>query len=206
MIISILNPKGGAGKTTIATNLATALCARAETLLVDTDPLCAAERWREASEIERPLELIGVKYPKPLLGIQRTARKYGYTVIDGTATAENMLATSIKISDVVIVPVQPSYFDVWGTRPAVEVIKTRQTVAEYPHAFMLLNGAKKNTILTADVQDELEEVGLPVFNTVIHRRQAYANMVKTGGTVFDTYDYDAIEEINSLATELLERV
>jgi chromosome partitioning protein len=60
MIISILNPKGGCGKTTISTNLARALHERgSSTLIVDSDPQGSARDWHAASD-NNPLALIAL--------------------------------------------------------------------------------------------------------------------------------------------------
>ena len=115
-IISVLNPKGGCGKTTISTNLARALHDRGQSvLIVGSDPQGSARDWHAASE-DNPLELVALDRPNNVKTLRSMAANYDYVVIDGAAKLEDMIAVAIKVSDFILIPVQPSPYDIQGKR------------------------------------------------------------------------------------------
>jgi len=98
-ILSVLNPKGGSGKTTISTNLARSLHERGHSvLIVDSDPQGSARDWHAASE-DNPIELVALDRPNNVKTLTSMAANYDYVVIDGAAKLEDMIAACIKVSD-----------------------------------------------------------------------------------------------------------
>ena len=89
-IISVLNPKGGCGKTTISTNLARALHDRGQSvLIVDSDPQGSARDWHAANE-DNPIELVALDRPNNVKTLRRMAANYDCVVIDGAAKLEDI--------------------------------------------------------------------------------------------------------------------
>ena len=82
-IISVLNPKGGSGKTTISTNLGHSV------LIVDSDPQGSAHDWHAASE-DNPIELVALDRPNNVKTLASMAANYDHVVIDGAAKLEDM--------------------------------------------------------------------------------------------------------------------
>ena len=100
--------KGGCGKTTINTNLARALHDRGHSILiVDSDPQGSARDWHAANE-DNPVELVVLDRPNNVKTLASMAAHYDYLVIDGAAKLEDMIAAASKVSDFVLIPVQPS--------------------------------------------------------------------------------------------------
>ncbi len=108
-VISVLNQKGGAGKTTIATHLATALRLAGHTvLLVDSDPQGSARDWAAVRE-DHPLSVVGMDRPT----IERDLKSIApvdFVIIDGAPPqAADLAVSAIKASDFALIPpVQPS--------------------------------------------------------------------------------------------------
>src|SRR4051812_19183625 len=115
-IISLLNPKGGSGKTTLSTQIARAFHERgAKVLLVDSDPQGSASDWHAARE-DNPVPLLAYGRPENMKALPGVAAPYQYVFIDRAAKLEGMIAAALKVSDVVLIPVQPSPYDIWGSR------------------------------------------------------------------------------------------
>lgn len=202
-VIAILNQKGGAGKTTIATHLARELQRRGSAVtLVDSDPQGSARDWSAVDE-EQPLMTVGID--RPTLG--RDVRKLAgqYVVIDGAPQAQELAASALTAADIALIPVQPSPYDVWATADLVELVKQRQVLTEGKlRAYFIVSRAISGTRLGGDIREALEGYGLPVLETVIHQRQAYPRTAARGTTVMDDgRDREAASEIASLADEVL---
>ena len=202
-VIAILNPKGGSGKTTLATNLSRALHdSGKKVLLVDTDPQGSARDWHAVNG-DNPLPLVALDRPNTLKTVDSMAGAYDCLVIDGAAKLESMLAAAIKVSDLVLVPVQPSPYDIWATSDLVEVIQARQEIMEgRPQAAFVITRKIRGTRLGSDVRSALDEYELPVLATETVQRQVYPRSAAAGKTVFDESDGKAREEIEGMAREI----
>ena len=130
MILSILNPKGGSGKTTLSVNLARALLERGRSvLLVDTDPQGSARDWL-AAEPDNPVDLIALDRANGIRTVTTFATGYDVAVLDGAAKLADLIPAVIRVSDYVLIPVQPSPYDVWAVSELVDLITARRQVTE----------------------------------------------------------------------------
>ncbi|KNG91799.1 ParA family partition ATPase [Pseudaestuariivita atlantica] len=203
-IISVLNPKGGCGKTTISTNLARALHDRgASVLIVDSDPPGSARDWHAANE-DNPIELVVLDRPNNVKTLASMAANYDYVVINGAAKLEDMIAAAIKVSDFILIPVQPAPYDIWAASDLVDFIKARQEVTDgVPLAGFVVSRVVEGTRLGGDVRAALDEYALPVFDTTITQRQVYPQTASEGLTVFDADNVKAKAETTALIDEIL---
>lgn len=204
-VIAVLNQKGGSGKTTIAINLAHALkLAGSNVLLVDSDPQGSARDWNEANQ-GHVLPVVGLDRETLPTDLAAIAGGYDYVVIDGAPQIAKLAAAAIKCADLVLIPVQPSPFDIWATADLVELIKTRQAITEgKPQAAFVISRAIKHTKLSQEVNEALEGYELPILEQGTSQRVIYPTAASTGQTVFSEQGNPAIEEIEALAQEVLE--
>ncbi len=203
-VIAILNQKGGSGKTTIATHLARGLQLEGHSvLLVDSDQQGSARDWRAVDE-DNPVPVIGLDRPTLDKDLKNVSDK-DFVIIDGSPQATNLALSAIKASDFVLIPVQPSPYDVWATNDLVDLVNQRieMTDGKLKVAF-LVSRAIQNTNIGKEVVTVLEDYGFPVFNTKIIQRVSYPNSASLGKTVFDTEsaNSNAVQEITALVKEV----
>ena len=204
LVISLLNQKGGSGKTTIATNLACGLKKKGyKTLLVDSDPQGSARDWNECNEASL-IPVIGLDRETLPKDLSAVSDHYDIVIIDGAPQIQQLSAAAVKASDIILIPVHPSPYDIWAASDLVDLIKTRQSLTEgMPKAAFIVSRAIKNTNLSKDVSDALTSYGLPIFTSRTSQRVAYPASAAEGKTVYEhKKDIDAQKGIESLISEL----
>ena len=203
--IALLNQKGGSGKTTISTNLAHALKLDGlNVLLVDADPQGNARDWNEANDGEL-LPVVGLDretLPKDLSAI---ATGYDWIVIDGAPQVARLSAAAVKAADIILIPVQPSPYDIWACADLVDIIKARQDVTDgQPYAGFVISRSIKNTRLSSEVTKALKDYELPILKSGTTQRVAYPTTASEGRTVMGSSDDKADREISALKREVLQ--
>jgi len=206
-IISILNPKGGCGKTTLSIQLARSLQILGySVLLVDSDPQGSARDWHAVAE-HNPIPLVALDRPNNFKTLPGIASGYDFVIIDGAAKLTDLIAAAIKVSDAVLIPVQPSPYDIWAASDLVELILTRQQLTNgTPRAAFIISRAIRATRLEREVSSALAEYALPVLSSTIIQRQIYPQTSTTGQTVFDSDNHQAVAEISALTSNLLDLI
>ena len=206
-IIAILNSKGGTGKTTLATNLAGSLHRKGfNVLIVDSDPQGTARDWHNAQPEDADLPaVVGIDRPTIHKDVPRIAKPYDFVLIDGAAKLEDMSASALRAADTILIPVQPSGYDLWAVADLVGLIRARQQVTNgKPLAAFVVSRQIIGTHLAQEINDAVEEFDLPVFEARTTQRVAYTEAGQSGLTVLDLEpDGKASKEIEAITRELL---
>lgn len=207
MIIGVLNQKGGVGKTTIAVNLASALALHgSRVLLVDADPQASAQTWSSARQIEPLFTVVGMAKPTLHKDLPDLASRYDFVLIDGAPRVNDLGRAAILASDLVLVPVQPSPYDVWATAETVSLIKEARQYKEALQAVFLINRRIPNTAVGRDVRDALAEFEFPILQTTIGQRVIFAESANLGLSVFEAdRESTAASEMRQLCDELADQ-
>jgi len=199
LVVSVQSPKGGCGKTTIATNLARAIQLDGfETVILDTDTQGSARDWRARS----PADYSGprVKRATNASQLDRVVERHGngvdVVVIDGSARLGEHTGSVVAVSDVLLIPVQPSALDLWGTVEFMDTVETAADEISLRPAF-IASRKDPRTNLSDQVHEALTVYDLPILEGT-SQRVAYAYAVQDGQTVVDGYDEKAAGEVETL--------
>lgn len=204
-VVAIVNQKGGVGKTTLAINIATKLhLSNYRVLLVDSDAQGSARDWRNAGEGKgNELTVIALDRKNLAEDIKKVSSNFDWVIIDGVPKIEQMAVAAVKCSDLVIIPVQPSSLDIWATEDIVHIIQARHNVTvDKPKAYFCITQKRPNTLLGKDIEGACKELGFPALESSTSHRESYKKNISDGGTVFDTRDLKAINEITNIVNEI----
>jgi chromosome partitioning protein len=209
-IISVIQLKGGAGKSTVATNLAAMLAERGKTLLIDADhPQYTAESWyvmRCKTELEGNLRLETATDEYNLAAVFKAADRgdYEYIVIDGPPRMAKATSFMMGMSDLVIIPVNVSRADIWSTFDTEELVKEEREVRPNFKVRLLLNRFRDFTNSAHEIAAEAKkELTIPIMKTTLGFRVSYPDALGDGLCVDELRDARATEEINQLTAETL---
>jgi chromosome partitioning protein len=205
VIISLLNQKGGAGKTTIAINLAYAIAeTQVKVLLVDSDPQGSARDWGTVRSEPTPFTLIGIDRPILHQEVPKLSEAYDYTIIDGAPRVTDLTRSAILASDQVLIPVQPSPLDVWASAEVVTLVREAKLYKPNLKCNFVINRKITNSLIAKEVIDALSQYGIPILNAQISQRVIFADAFSQGSVVSE-YDpkSTALAEIYQLREELI---
>lgn len=208
-VISLLNQKGGVGKTTLSINIATVLAKQSDkegsVLLIDADPQGSALDWSGAAgDVKSPVTVMG--YPKSNLHqkIEDFGKGRDYIVIDGAPRVTDLARSCIIASDLVLIPVQPSPYDIWASNEIVKLIQEAMIYKPSLKAAFVINRKIPNTTIGRDVRDALEQFQLPVLSASVTQRIVFAESASAGISVVDVDDKsNAAHEIKRLTKEIV---
>lgn len=216
MIISVVNEKGGSGKTTIAVNLAFKFAEQGiDTMLVDADPQRSVETlidYRANKGLELPFTSVSRTGDSLAKEVRNLANKYDSIIIDTGGRDSREMRQALLVSDIVLIPtIITSGFDQAVLNKMLNLISETLIMNENLKTLIVNNKASTNPMLQNKVQkfvDFLSEVELPqnvkLANIILHEREIYKNVIFDGKSVIELEDNKARDEVNALYKELLE--
>ena len=216
MIIAYLNQKGGVGKTTLAIHTAAAFAlAGRDVVLVDADPQGSALDWLEtrlsrlegaaviagrSDDAADPLfSVIGMSRPVIHKQLPRIAAGCDLVVIDGPPSLADISRSAMLVADLVLIPVQPSPYDVWAAQDLVDLIDETRIYREELDVRFVISRGIVNTEIGRDVSAALAKWTVKVLSAHVSQRMAFAESAATGSTVLETAKASpAAKEIEAL--------
>ena len=204
MIVALLNQKGGVGKTTLAVHIATALSLRGrKVLLVDADPQGSALDWAASRETPALFPVIGLPTKNLYKEMPTHAAHYQDIIIDGPPRVNELARAAIMAAEVVLIPVQPSPFDVWAAKEIITLLEEAKVYKETQKSAFVINRKVTNTAIGRDVREALAGYNMPVLPTSVCQRVAFAESAAQGSSVLEMEPASlASKEINALVDAL----
>lgn len=181
-VIVIANPKGGVGKSTLSTNVAGYLAQQGRTVMLgDADRQQSSRGWLGIRPAEaRPI----VSWDASDSEVLRPPRGTTHVVLDTPAGLHGKgLKEVLKRADKLLIPLQPSLFDMLATRQFLDELQERRRAADLDIAVVGMRVAQR-TIAADRLKDFVEGLGLPVLGH-LRDTQNYVRLALHGLTLFD---------------------
>jgi chromosome partitioning protein len=202
-VIAIAQQKGGAGKTTLAAQLAVAWAREgARVALLDIDPQGSLAAWVERRRARRggPLGFDFAALPgwRATQWVEERMRGADLVLVDGPPHAETEARIAVRAAGLVLVPMQPSALDRWATEATLQMAR-----AERRGALVVLNRVPPRSGLAERIAGELAEAGQAVAESRVGNRVALVHAMEAGEGVVESAGASlAAAEIRALAAEV----
>lgn len=211
-IISILNGKGGVGKTTLSISLADALAARGRTVVVfDTDKQQSTQNWKKIRDANHPdlpaPTVVGMSSRFTADSLKRSFGSNDYLIIDGPGGRDDqidmMTICGIASADLVILPMNTSFFDLDQTMFTIDKIKERQELSGgRPLTRAIISRAQPSKNTYKAMLQYLKDAGLVKLETDLMQRTLHESLPIEGLSAIHSGDKKMIAEINAIADEV----
>ena len=181
-VVVVANPKGGVGKSTIATNIAGYYASRGhQVMLGDADRQQSSRLWLHLRPPgARPI----VSWEVGEGQLARPPKGTTHVVLDTPAGMHGKLLQDVlKIADKVVVPLQPSIFDIYATRAFLDAL-AQHGKASRTQVGIIGTRVDARTIAADHLQEFVDSLGLPVLG-FLRQTQNYVHLAARGLTLTD---------------------
>lgn len=139
--------------------------------------------------------------------LPEVARDYDIVVIDGAPRVNELGRAAILASDLILIPVQPSPYDVWAAADTVKLIKEAKVYKPAIRAAFVINRKIANTAIGRDVAAALaDHEDVLVLTAALHQRVIYAESAAQGLSVIEAdSNSEAAREIAVLAQQVVQK-
>jgi len=181
-VIVVANPKGGVGKSTLATNIAGYFAARGHVVMLgDVDRQQSSRTWLGLRPAGLPpIQSWDVSQDR----LVRTPKGVTHVVLDTPAGLHGKrLDEVLKIADKILIPLQPSIFDIHATHRFIEELRSHKRAGDVSFALVGMR-TREGLISTDQLRTFLAGVDLPLL-TFLRETQNYVHLSAHGCTLWD---------------------
>ena len=207
MIISLVNQKGGVGKSTTAINLAASLARKnCKLVFIDTDPQGSAVRWHSI-ESNKAFDI--KHHPRPInhQELNELAYDYDHVVIDAPPANSDITQSILALTDLVIVPLSPSPVDMWSCDKTLEMINEQGNQNSSLKSKLLVTRKIPGTKLGREAREAMGVFDTDIFETELCQRVAYIEAMSAGVSVMQyAPNSKAALEVENLSQEIVDQM
>ena len=211
-IIGVIQVKGGAGRSTISTNLAGELSRQGKTVLIDCDmPQGTSASWfvvrqqadtKQSQLFSENLMADTATNHRELVAKVEQYQDADYIVLDGPPRIAELTRAILVLADLCLVPVGASKAEIWATSDLLALVEEAKKVKRV-NARMVWTRHRPHTKLAQELSDlAAKELGLAALSTSLGMRVAYMQALGEGLTVAELAEPSARAEVKSLADEV----
>ncbi|QJW92482.1 ParA family protein (plasmid) [Spirosoma taeanense] len=195
--ITILQQKGGVGKTTLALNIALYVAQTGAAVA-----MCDADAQGSLSAVSGMIE--GLEFVRTNEVLARTVDA-DLLVIDTSPRNDAELSRLLSLTDFALIPVKPGFLDVLAMRDTIAILSDVQATRPDLKAGIVLNMVQHRNAINRDADEMLKSFDTELLPVRIGQRVAYARTTLTNG-VGNSQDEKAKEEIDQLVTLIFDRL
>ena len=216
-VVVFSSPKGGAGKTTAATVLATELAQQGATVtVIDADPNQNVVDYAKLGDLPPKLSVVGSVDEESIIDrIEEATESSSFVIVDLEGTASLMAGYAISQADLVIIPVQGSQMDAKQAARQIKLVKAQEKAARRPIPFVVLFTRTNPAIMPKTlrhIEARFQELDVPVMQTQLFDREAFRALFSFGGTLAGLADKGVsnldtgLRNARSYTAEVIERL
>lgn len=203
-IISVINQKGGVGKTTLSLGIAAYLSSLGHrVLLIDADPQHSASDWQSLRD-DTPFHVVQMARENMAVDAMKMAENYEYTVIDGPPNGAAISRSCIIASDFVLMPVEPSGLSDWASDLTVKHYEEARIIKPTLKCGFVVSRKIGKTVIGRQFRQTIADKGIDVLESEIDNKVGWAEAATLGLTILEYKpDSPEAEQLIALAQEII---
>jgi chromosome partitioning protein len=207
-VIGIINQKGGVGKSMIAVNLAVAYAiAGKSVVIIDTDKQATSSLFRDIRHDREELpQFSAMKINAPTLHKDLKSIAADIVIIDGAKENTDLQRNSMRVSDLIVIPFQPSASDLWSTedtfKNTLELRQFRPDAKVYAALNLCSSGTKTMEEALSLQTDIARDYDIPFLKSILYRRESYKRAFGEARGILESTDARAKTEFKAFFAEI----
>lgn len=207
-VITLTTSKGGAGKSTLARNLAAHwVNIGMQVLVIDADPQGSIINRHNPDGLLKKMTVMAEPEESISSVIEENRGKYNYIIIDTGGFRNRTTIMALVSTDLAIIPLKPSADDVSGAMETENLVKELSKTPErrgIPIKYrMIITMSQQNTVIAKHIRKELEQVGYLVLKSEMYHRVAYPEAAIDGlSPCITDPDGPAARDVNAIVQEI----